>query len=416
MGKKTDTGFDDGLRTREQDRAYGEAIIQMGEPRSKRPRAAAKIIVWGSLSVLVVGMGASLALTNANRSLNVELSKTLETQYNPSFRVRFDSIGGEVINAWYAKQNPPIDVDSTVAWPTGTGTAASGKQLSAAPKGTGQSDTANNASTAQTLTVSGVAFLRGSQIQDRGPGKRYTERLEYYALFNGVPQVVGVTIAIPDLDDLTSEPVLVAPPSIIGKPTTSSVQAKQENSPATTLGSAQFTDAATAAVNSWAKAWTEDDSAALKQATHDADAGNVYRGLGSGWVYVPGSAKVVWSALAPQAGGNAVARVTWDMQTPAITPQTGSASNQTQPIPGVTQTQTMDVLIGAYQSGSPSVLAWGQPGTYLELKAGYNAITKDSAATMAPAAPQASTGAVAPTSPANTGVNTGKATTTGKNG
>lgn len=388
MAKKSreDKTFDDGLVSREQDRSYGDALLQMGAPKSKTPRRMARILVWGFVIMMPLSLLLSFVVADNNRSLNTELSKTLEVQYNPSFRVRYDTIGAQVVTAWYNKQNPPINLDSAVKWTSLSAIPLTGGIAPKAPA---------TEATVSTLNLSGVAFLRGSQIKTRGDVNRYEERLEYYALLNGVPQIIGVNIAIPNLSDINSMPVLVSAPSIIGKPNVSVVTAGK--SPSDTLGAANI-DGAKAVLNTWAKAWTVDDTSSLKATTQDPDKETIYRGLGGGWTYVDGSLSVQWSALAPDAGGNAVARVTWNMQTPrtVIPAVTGENSKEEQIIPGAIQQQSMDVLIGKFDSGSPSVLAWGQAGTYLELKPLRNALSKEEAAKVAPAGVTPSTGAGMP--------------------
>jgi hypothetical protein len=391
MAKKSrDTTFDDGMASREQDRAFSDGLLQMGAPKSKTPRLMARLLVWGFVILMPVSLILSFVVADNNRSLNTELSKTLETQYNPSFRVRYDNLGAEVISAWYNKQAAPINLDSNVVWVETAATKLSGETTNATVK-------PNTAS----LKLSGVSFLRGSQIESKGNAGRYEERLEYYVLINGVPQIVGVTIAIPNLEDISSLPVLVSAPSVIGKPNVGTITENTMKKPTDVLGPAVLTETAKVSLlNTWAKAWTEDDSAALKAATQDSNNDNTYRGLGGGWVYVPNSAKVEWSALAPDAGGNAVARVTWEMQTPTITvpPVTGASPQPAQTIVGAVQKQSMDVLIGKFDQGSPSMLAWGQVGTYMELKPLRNALTKEDAAKIAT---PLKGGEVAPSAPAN---------------
>lgn len=377
MPKKSreDRTFDDGLVSREQDRAYREGLLQMGAPKSKTPRRVAKAMVWGFSGLMPLSLILGFMLADSNRSLNVELSKTLTQQYNPSFKVRYDTLGSEVISAWYNKQRSPINLDSSIQWAAPPPASLSG---------TAQTPTETSSNTAP-LKLSGLVFLRGSQSSVVGNAGRYEERLEYYALLNGVPQIIGITIAIPDLNDLESLPVLVSPPSVIGKPSVSSITDQNAVSPVEEYGAANLSQAGSV-LNTWAKAWTEDNPSSLKSVTQDSNIESVYRGLGGGWRYVDGSVKVQWSALSPAGGGNAVARVTWNMQTPStvIPAVTGTNPSPERVIPGAVQQQQMDVLVGKFESGSPSILAWGQAGTYKDLKAYSNALTKEEASKLAP--------------------------------
>lgn len=379
MAKKSrDNGFDDGMISREQQRGYSEGLLKMGSPKSKTPKIMARLLFWGFMIIVPSLIILNLIISDNNRSLNAELNKTLETQYNPSFRVRYDNMGAEVINAWYNKQKPPIDVDAKVSWPSVS--AGQLNQLSGTPKED------PNAANKAVLNVSGVSFLKGSQVESKGAVGRYEERLEYYALVNGVPQIIGVSIAIPNLDDINSAPILMSPPSIIGKPNTGQVSNDPAATPVQALGSVNLTEASKSILNVWAKAWTEDDPSSLKQTTQDPKNESIYRGLGGGWTYVANSVQIDWSALSEDGGGNAVARVRWQMQTPAtVIPASDGRPAQT--IPGAVQQQSMDVLIGKYESGNPAVLAWGQVGTYGDLKAEHNALSKEEAEKLSPVSP-----------------------------
>lgn len=368
-----DSSFDDGKVSRAQERAYKEGIYQMAQPVSRRPQFLAKVLVWGSVALTLSFVIYNAALANQNRGLNASLQETLTTQYNPTFKVRYADLGAEVINAWYSGKPAPINVANGLAWSTTAPTVISGSAPVAAA-----ADKKSNV-----LTVTGVAFAGGNQIETAGAPGRFEERLKYYALVNGVPYTIGVSIAIPKLNDLNSTPTLIAVPSIIERaafsPEKTDILVDPSGNPK--MVKAGVSPQALSVIDTWAKAWTEDSPSSLKSSTADPDNAHVYRGLGTGWSYVGGSASVAWSVVSADDTGNSVARVSWKMQTPDTTiPAT--AETPVQVIPGAVQTQTMDILIGKYAQGSPSVVAWGQVGTYPELKPYMNAIDAELAKTL----------------------------------
>lgn len=401
MAKKSsqtgNSSFDDGKVSRSRERDYKQGIYQMAQPVSRRPQILAKVVVWGSVILLLSFVVYNAIMANANRNLNSSLMDTVKAQYNPSFRVRYQSIGAEVIDAWYKGQPAPINVSAGLGWNTAsTGTI------------TGTSPVAPPADAKSALTVTGIAFMRGSEAETKTAPGRFEERLEYYAMLNGVPYIVGVTIAIPDLSDTQSVPTLVSTPSIVSKTTLSADSADPLVDPTTKskMVKANVSPQELSVIDTWAKAWTEDSPSALKSATADPQNANFYRGLGGGWAYVPSSAKVLWSAVSPDGGGNAIARVTWQMKTADIAvPANPTTNAPATSLPGAVQTQTMDILVGKFDQGSPSVIAWGQPGTYQDLKPFMNAISKDASdkigAPLAvdPASPSAPA-AVKPSAPA----------------
>jgi hypothetical protein len=375
------SSFDNGKISRAQERAYKDGILQMGQPASRRPQIMAKVLVWGSVALIVIFVIYNAIMANANRDLNSRLGETLTTQYNPSFKVRYADLGAEIINAWYGGKPSPVNVAEGIAWNSSVpatipGSVAATPAAAAAAKG-------------NSLVVTGVAFSGGSEVESPVAEGRFEERLRYYALVNGVPHIIGVSIAIPQLDNLNSVPTLIAAPAIISKATISPENTDKLVDPSKELTKANVPESALSAVDRWAKAWTEDDPTLLKSVTADPDPTNTYRGLGGGWSYVPSTAKVVWAVVSTKDPKNAVARVTWDMRTPNTTIPTPDGSvTPPQVIPGAVQSQTMDIIISNVNAGSPGVVAWGQAGTYPDLKALMNAIAADEAKNLAaPVAP-----------------------------
>lgn len=402
----SDSSFDNGKTSRAQDRAYKDGILQMGQPVSRRPQIMANLLVWGSVALIIIFVVYNAIMANTNRSLNSSLSDTLKTQYNPSFKVRYADLGAEVINAWYSGKPAPVNVADGLTWNSSVPAAITGSAPVAAPnKGAA-------------LTVAGVAFSGGTEIESTTVPGRFEERLRYYALVNGVPYIIGVSIAIPNLDDINSVPTLIATPAILSKATISPDKTDKLIDPSAKMIKASISQQALSVVDTWAKAWTEDIPASLKSVTADPSPANTYRGLGGGWSYVPNSANISWSVVSPKDSSVAIARVTWQMRTPGTTiPDTSGNNLPPQVLPGATQTQTMDILVGKFNEGSPSVTAWGQAGTYPELKAYMNGISpKDAGTLQAPVAPAPSGNAATttPTAPA-TGKPSSAATTPADN-
>lgn len=341
--------------------AYDDAFVRMSRPRSRRGAKAARWMVWGFITLIVLFTLGNVLLARSNRALNSQLSSSLQTQYNPSFKVRYAELGRQIVLSWYASEPPPVSLGKGVSWPNQLGD----------PYASGTTITAVTPSpSTPALQVSGVAFLSGREMQSPGSTTQYQEQDTYYAIVNGLPYDVTVDLAIPDINDYSSQPVLLAAPTLV--PATDPGSSTLTDQPAN-VSTITLPQAAQQSLSQWAQAWTTDDRTTLKQLTQDQSTVDTYRGEPGGWQYVSNSLTVAWAA---QYKGNTVAEVQWQMAVPAPTPTTGSGTTTTTtPQSGPTQTQTMDVLIGNPNGGTPSIQAWGPVGTYPTLQPYMNALS-----------------------------------------
>jgi hypothetical protein len=137
-------------------------------------------------------------------------------------------------------------------------------------------------------------------------------------------------------------------------------------------------DNLTAQADAWAEAYSNNDTADLKQITGDGGDSQYIGAIGAkGWEYVPGSARIVW---AYENGGNvneAVAQIVWRMKLPDVVIEAETANREDVVIPGAVQTQRMEILIQEPQSGLPKIVAWGPVGTYMTLTVETNRLTQD---------------------------------------
>lgn len=361
-------------------KAYAQGLDWMAEPVSRRPQQVARAVVWGVVGSLLLLLALSAFLTVRNVQLNRDLRATLETQYNPSYRVRYADLGAEAVRSYYAGAPAPIALAAGLVWPTETpepGTALSASVSEPGPDpGAGAAPTdlpgAQPGATriqeqgdgADTLDVSGIAFVSGDQSPTPGRGTQYQERLTYSALVNGLPYRIGVAVGIPDLDDYASVPVLLSTPTL--SPVLLGEQTDQVTSEPLGYASADLPDATLEQLTSWARAYAGDERSGLRQFARDEREDFTYLGLAGGWEYVPNSTVVQWSHAFPDDDRAAIAEVTFDIKVPdTVVPATSDSAERT--VTGPVQTQRMDVLIEDYSSGVPVISSYGPAGSYPDL-------------------------------------------------
>lgn len=370
---------------------YEEGFLKMSKPRARGGALAAKITVWTVLSALVLLNVVNLVATQANGQRADTLNTMFHASYNPSFKVRYSQLGAEIIRAWYSTSavSSPIPVAESVTWP-GTEVAPEGTPEGEEPAPVeSEGDLviddipsvlpSGEIIPSGAITIGSITFIDGSQVEHPTINGQYAERNDYAVLVNGAWYTISVTIGIESLED-NSIPVLLAPPTL--QPRTMS-QAAPANLTGAPTGWSNFsaTDAVTAQLVAWATAYTTNDSASLKRITGDS-ADSYYVGLTpSKWDYVTDSLKVLWSYERPASeGGGVVASVEWNIKVPDYSyedPGDGTTTPEKKTVVGAQQVQRMDVLIEDAKSGLPRIVAWSATGTYPELRALHNALTKE---------------------------------------
>lgn len=347
---------------------FEKGMIKAAEPSSRRSQKVFRVAAWTFITMFILTNVSNCSQQVKIQSMQTKLDQQVSDTYNPSFKVRYADLGAQVIESWYKGTPPPLNLTKDVMWPSNAVPATvADNSANAAPKSsTGKGE----------LKVTNIAFLNGSQVTGEAQSF-YQERLNYYALVNGVPQQISVTLGVPDTAKIDNYPILVAAPSILPykAPGVSNLDPAPSNA-----APAELSEDAQNQIAAWAKSYTENNSTGIKQVTGDSNAKNAYSGLGAGWQFVGKSNTVVWSVTSNTDVDTAIARVTWTMKAPDVQlPVT--ASNPTPiTVTGASQTQTMDVLIKGYKSGSPTVQAWGPVGTYTDLKPFQNAINTEAQA------------------------------------
>lgn len=342
----------------------------MGRSRSQRGKRVAAIGVWTVIIAFMAMTVLTAIQVDNNRVLNAQLRDTLTTQYNPSFKTRYSELGEATINAWY-NTNPspaPVRLAEGVTWPHSTTTDRTDWQNELARRAADNPDAR--------FVVRNVTFIGGFQ-QESSPGSGlFFEINSYSAYVDGTLSTITVTFALPDLEDYATLPTLMSEPTItygtgaLG----SSVASTQPDG----WRSLNVSDNLTQQVDAWAEAYSNNDTADLKQITGDGGDSQYVGALGAkGWEYVEDSARIVW---AYENGGNtneAVAQIVWRMKLPDVVVEAETANGEDTVIPGAVQTQRMEILIQEPASGLPRIVAWGPVGTYMILNAETNRLTQD---------------------------------------
>lgn len=374
------------------DRDIEEALTRMSRPSSRVGYRVVRAFVW----TMSFGLIASTAINVYNAAVTQGQVTTLKgmvsEQYNPSVKVRFSQLGSQVISAWYNGGSQPVAVADGISWPssapvTNNGQDAKKTQKDDKPQSGADATTDQKPNQGQPQTkaldgtpvVSNIAFVYGSQTKqptEEHPNA-YVESLTYSATVNGVLQYITILFRIDDLSDLAL-PALVAEPSLVN-PDDVNVKVEADNGPKDLKGWSISTEQLSQ-LESWAKAYTEDDRATLKRLTSDTNKGDVFVGLVSGnWEYVPGSIKVIWSKSMNEPN-NGYARVSWQIQE-VVDSGSKDASGKAADKKTYKQTMTMDLLVTNKETALLSVIDWGAAGSYEKLSRYGNAMTEETAPT-----------------------------------
>jgi hypothetical protein len=346
-------------------RAVGE---KMGRSRSTLGKRVAAIGVWVVVIAFMILTVAGAFQVNNNKNQNVELRSMMETQYNPSFKTRYSDLGKEIIDGWY-NTNPspaPVQLADGITWPHAGESDLTDDEASAA---------ADPARYAPSITVRNVTFIGGRQEESPDTEGLFYEIDMYSAYVDGTLSNISVTFAIPSLDDYTSLPTLISEPSIL--PSTSA-NGEPIKSDVPSWRNVSATENLEAQLESWAEAYSTNNSGALKQITGD-NSDSYYLGALStkAWEYVENSVSVVWLKENDGNVNEAVGQVTWQMKLPDYTEPDPTRPNEVIERVGATQTQRMEILIQAPESGLPLIVAWGPVGTYQTLDSDTNKLNEE---------------------------------------
>lgn len=315
--------------------------IKMEKPRRTLGARIASIMLWVFVLALAVIVVFATVFLPRIAEQNQTLIQQTEDTYNPGFKSRFDGLGQTVIKQWYdltPASSVPVALAEGVEWPSG------------------QYDTEVEAP----LIVKNVSFLSGETT--RKDEESYEERLTYVATVNGFNQGVEITFVIPNIHDADATPVLASAPSFVSIPMAdpSIVNLKPNSSDVSS------TDSIRTQMESWAMAWTENDSAGIKQATGDNSSEHYYLGLYPGtWTYVEDSMNINWATYIGTGENEAHVQATWQIKSPDqyIETQDDNGNDITITKTGMTTTQVMEFLVTDPNSGLPRVVDWGPVGS-----------------------------------------------------
>lgn len=398
--------------------------------RGSVARRAAHFVAAGSVIFIAVFTVLLLAFSYTGIQTVRELRAQVEETYNPSFRVRFDDVGEQTIRAWYGDLPAPVNLASTIDWPSGASDQGNVvdsltpkttdeepvEGSSPAPSDGGGSedgsnvpdpdqsvtesdedantdpeapDTSGTTSTTEGVTLSGLAFLGGEQIEltDNGenyesqktrydedgkpldPDKSktaYAETLTYYAIINGWPSRITVTLGIPGLSASSSGdlPVLLEAPSIETIPEfkTSKMKSNPVNS-----NEESATPEIKEAVSNWASAYVTDDRDSLKSIVRDPSGESVFIGMNGPWEWEKDSTADVtnsYSFTSDEDGQSyMVATVTFDAQMVISPEEEATSDTPAKEAEYATTTISMDILVQDFKGSIPQIVAWGPAGS-----------------------------------------------------
>lgn len=403
MARGGNRGFDGAVPLTSTEISYTRGLQKM---RSRPPwyyralRIFRRIAVaFAVLSVIIIAVA---MVQNVN--LRDELRAQLDDTYNPSYKVRHADLGKSVLESWFSGGTQVISTSESIEWPESpysqypspgnVPASSSNPQDAEAPE---PSDAGGEGEgTAYSTTLRSVSFVEGGEVSlsedpmtigDVTYEDPTREELTYYAVLNNQPVHITVVLLVQGgvPDGYGPDPVLIAPPTISGVPSTKDDIKVDTSPPGISTNGGNLPESATSLANSWVAAYAENDTEALKQIARDPDASRQYPGLG-GWTTDPeAEVSTNWWYTVPGTDGDdgsadIIAEITFDMyQVVPLEAESGDATdspdlqNPEGYMPFKT-TQTMTVMIQDAESGSPSISSWGPPGSAESLEP-YSAAT-----------------------------------------
>ncbi|MGW8431301.1 hypothetical protein ACWGJ9_09255 [Curtobacterium citreum] len=228
----------------------------------------------------------------------------------------------------------------------------------------------------------------------------YTTELQHFTISDGLGQTYSVDVTV--ASDKTYGATVIAGPSLLPVPGADKNSIDQQTSAASGTWPGLYDDEASSsvkqAVDTWAKAFTQGDSAAMRLAMQDKKEAHTYQTLSNVQAVIPqvGAAAFDFGSTEANAASQGkktskqLVRVTLYIQWKGNPAPTGN--DDTKGLPAV----TYDVLITNANSAAPAVVAWGSPGTGTKLQPYQNALVGKKlqpAPTEAPTAPAGGDGA-----------------------
>lgn len=321
------------------------------------------------LVILVLLISLLLLLVNNLRTSrqSQETDEKISAAYNPSFKTRYEDVGALVVQNYLSGKASPISYTQDVQWKVESPLLKKGGEASENDYSKSQNANGDKSQSGQNPEVTQVTYIDGKQTDLKIPSGDQNkfpeiqngrgEVLTYYAVYNGQPLYLSVSLAVPNMDDPSVLPILMTSPNI-QTPDTIKQYSGLQNSPKGDLSSTDVSEDGMSQLKRWAKAWAEDDQGSLIQIANDNDASHTYAGIGN-WTAQTNTVKVDWAYTKKFPGNDenyTIAEVEFDMT------QNGSSDKK------YTNKQTMDVVIGNVDKGLPTVVSWGPAGTWSSLE------------------------------------------------
>lgn len=375
--------FDDGMA----EAAYGGVRPVQGLALDKMKKFERNRKIVKNLGIILIVAGLFVLVASYFNAYNA--SKDREAAETPTYKVRHDSLGAQIVTNYLMGLPPPnVMLGSEVVWPQGGGTSAV-SDTETDPDKLQQIGVPENQD--EVPTISGVTLDHGerkdfpldhnAKLPDPEPFMENTQEevLRYYLIMNGQPLMMSVNLLVPPKEDTTTPPVLLNTPSFVEMPEQNEGGVTVKSAPSAIPDMAKYsgkTDGLDAVLARFAKAWAENDQATLLALTQDAQ-GRKYAGLG-GWES-GGNVNIDWVyQRVPDmtTDGSAYVQATFTIKQ-KVTPETSSGDDESLDPKEFTMTQTMDFLVHDVGGGLPAIVAWGPAGTWHNLEPYGNARDKE---------------------------------------
>ena len=332
-------------------------------------------LVKGIITLLAViaVLVAIMPITLSSKVNTIE--NRVDSMQTPAFKSRYDDLGKSIIQAYYSHQEPPVNLMSNISWAGYKGedndTNQSNPNVDSAP-----------------IIVNNLSLIRSPETVNMSPSRdRNTvftnprnEVLVYSGTVDGVPYEFSISLIIPDVDDPTILPYLASPPVMMPAKNIILTNESDIDTPSQSDGynPLKLNEFSLKAISDWASAYAQDDTESLKRITGDQNAAHVYHGLGG--FSLEGTPTSLWSfqnslgTLQDDTDDFIISRVQFRM----VKRLENNLSNTQREVLGertgmFVQTQTFDLMLRNFSSGTPNVVAWGPAGTWSSLSEFGNA-------------------------------------------
>lgn len=326
-----------------------------------------------TLLAVIAVLVAIMPITLSGKVNTIE--NRVESMQTPAFKSRYDDLGKSIIQAYYSHQEPPVNLMSNISWAGYKGEDNDSSQSSPVE------DSAP-------IIVNNLSLIRSPETVKMSPSRdRDTvftnprnEVLVYSGTVDGKPYEFSISLIIPNVDDPTTLPYLASPPVMMPAKNIILTNESDLDTPAQSDGYTplKLNEFSLKAIADWASAYAQDDTESLKRITGDQSAAHMYHGLGG--FSLEGTPTSLWAfqnslgTLQDDTDDFIISRVQFRM----VKRLDNNLSNTQREVLGertgmFVQTQTFDLMLRNFSSGTPNVVAWGPAGTWSSLSEFGNA-------------------------------------------